>query len=76
MKLKLFELVEASKGKFLSVVFRKKDGTLRKLNGKVEKVHSTFIVLQDRQNGGYRTVYKDRITAVCTEGLIIKLNTK
>lgn len=68
-----------SAGKFVSVVFIKKDGTERKLNGRLGVTKhlkggastlnpDTYITLYDVVNGGYRAVNRSTIKSVTCEG--------
>jgi hypothetical protein len=68
-------LIAQSNGKFVTVTFRKKDGSLRKMNGRlgVKKHlkggestvdHTKYLVLYDVQSKGYRCVNKNTIESV------------
>lgn len=71
---KLSEVIEKTNGKILTVVFTKKDGTERVLNGRVgvkkylrggtNRVGEQYITIFDLKNGGYRSVNKDTIKEV------------
>jgi hypothetical protein len=71
----LEEIIRATAGKFFTVVFTKKDGTERVLNGRLGVVshlkggtstvnHETSFVVWDRHIGEYRSVNKSAITEV------------
>ena len=77
----LASIIEDSNGKFVSVTFTKKDGTLRCLNGRIGVVkhlkggkstvdHDKYLVLFDVINGGYRCVNRDTIQRVTVDGVI------
>jgi hypothetical protein len=71
---KLVELIEQTAGKIFTVEFVKKDGTIRKLNGRVgvkkflaggnKTVSDKYVTVYDMKNKGYRSVNKDTITMV------------
>lgn len=71
---KLSQVIEESNGKILTVVFVKKDGTERVLNGRlgvtkylkggVSKTGDQYITIFDLKNGGYRSVNKETIKEV------------
>lgn len=77
----LDELILKSGGKFVSVTFTKKDGSLRKLVGRMGVTshlkggQSTlnpdqYVTIYDVQNGGYRAVNRATIQSVTCEGVI------
>lgn len=76
----LSEIIKNTKGKFFTVTFTKKDGTIRTLNGRlgVNKYlkggKSTlnpeqFITVYDMKNEGYRAVNVDTIQSVIVDGI-------
>lgn len=79
---KLSEVIEGSNGKILTVVFVKKDGSERTLNGRlgvtkylkggVSKNGEQYITIFDLKNGGYRSVNKDTIKEVRIAKQVIK----
>jgi hypothetical protein len=78
----LLETIEQSNGKILTVVFVKKDGTERVLNGRLgvtKHLHGgkkttgeEYLTIFDVKNGGYRSVNKSTIKEVRFGGKIIK----
>ena len=81
--MKLFNAIYDSKGRFLTVTFIKKDGTVRKINGRlgVKKYLAggacnlnlnKFIIIYDLQAKGYRAINKASILSVNTTGLKIE----
>jgi len=77
---KLAALVDASKGKIVSIEFIKKDGSIRTLvgrtgvkkylkGGKSSVDQSKFISIWDIQNHGYRSINRDSIVSVRTSGI-------
>ena len=77
---KLDQMLLDSGGKFVSVTFTKKDGSLRKLVGRMGvKSHlkggvstldaSQYVTIYDVQNGGYRAVNRATIQSVTCEGV-------
>ena len=75
----LTALIEQSKGKFITVAFRKKDGTLRIMNcrlgvtkhlkgGECTLDRDQFIIVYDMQSKGYRAINRDTIESVTIEG--------
>lgn len=79
---KLSQVIEESNGKILTVVFVKKDGSERTLNGRlgvtkylkggVSKTGDQYITIFDLKNGGYRSVNKDTIKEVRINKKVIK----
>lgn len=76
----LAEIIEKSNGKFVSVEFYKKDGSLRTLTGRlgvtkhlrggVKTVsEDQYITIYDTVNKGYRSINKDTIVAVRSSGV-------
>lgn len=74
--------IAASAGKFVTVTFLKKDGTIRKLNGRTGVVKhlkggvstvntDKYFVLFDNVAQGYRCVNKDTILGITCGGLTI-----
>jgi len=73
-------LLIANEGKFFSVTFKKKDGTIRKLNGrlgvhfqkKLQKPttsnHYKYIVVYDMQKQAYRNVNMDTVQSLTMLG--------
>ena len=81
--MQLFNTIYDSNGRFLTVEFIKKDGTIRKINGRlgVKKYlnggNSTldtnkFIIIYDLKARGYRAINKNSILSVKTTGLKIE----
>lgn len=76
----IIDFVQQSRGKFISVTFTKKDGTIRKLNGRLGvtkylhggkcTLNDNFIILWDAKACGYRAVNKDTILTVRSQGYI------
>lgn len=80
LKTDLAAVIEASNGKFLSVTFTKKDGSVRVLVGRLGvKKHlkggestldaDKYITIFDTQNGGYRAINRDTIQSVRIDGV-------
>jgi hypothetical protein len=80
MKTDLGAVIEASNGKFISVTFVKKDGSIRVLVGRLGvKKHlkggestldaDKYITIFDTQNGGYRAINRDTIQSVRIDGV-------
>jgi len=79
---KLSEVIEQSNGKILTVVFVKKDGSERTLNGRlgvkkflkggVNKVGEQYITIFDLKNGGYRSVNKETIKEVRIDKKVVR----
>lgn len=81
--MQLFNAIYDSKGRFLTVEFMKKDGSLRKINGRlgVKKYlaggnstldNNKFIIIYDLKSKGYRAINKNSILSVFTTGLRIE----
>lgn len=81
-QLSMSQFVALSAGKFITVTFLKKDGTIRKLNGRTGVVKhlkggvstvntDKYFVLFDTVAQGYRCVNKDTILGVTCNGLTI-----
>lgn len=83
--MKIADFIAKSKGKFITVLFVKKDGTIRTLNGRIGVTkhlkggistvdYSKYLVVYDTINAGYRSINRDAIVSVTCEGLTIKNN--
>ena len=81
--MKLYNAIYDSNGRFLTVEFMKKDGSLRKINGRlgVKKYlrggnttldNNKFIIIYDLKSKGYRAINKNSILSVFTTGLRIE----
>lgn len=81
--MQLFNTIYDSNGRFLTVEFVKKDGSIRKINGRlgVKKYLSggnstldsnKFIIIYDLKSRGYRAINKNSILSVKTTGLKIE----
>jgi hypothetical protein len=81
-KLKLAALLKDTDGKFVSVEFVKKDGSLRQLTGrfgvtkhlkggenKTVKASNSYMTIYDTQNAGYRTINLETIKTVKCGGV-------
>lgn len=77
---KLDERVLASKGRWITVTFKKVDGSIRLLNGRMGVVKhlkggqrtsnpDEYIILWDAKAKDYRNVYKSRIMSVKDQGV-------
>lgn len=77
-------LIRQSNGKFLTVTFRKKDGTTRTLNGRIgvkfngkpsearfDGVNQPYYLLWSPQERGYRRIKADEIIALASGGLVV-----
>jgi hypothetical protein len=83
--MKISDFIAQSKGKFITVAFIKKDGTVRNLNGRIGVTKhlkggistvntDQYLVVYDTVAQGYRSVNKDTIVSVTCEGLTINNN--
>ena len=83
---KLSSIVKQTNGKFFTVVFTKKDGSKRSLNGRLDVTkylkggqctldRSKFLIVYDLQAKGYRAVNVDTIESVSCDGLLYQYNT-
>jgi len=83
--MKISNFIAESKGKFITINFIKKDGTVRKLNGRIGVTKylkngtatvdlDKYLIVYDTLNAGYRSVNKDTIVSVTCEGLTIHNN--
>lgn len=81
--MKLFNTIYDSKGRFLTVEFIKKDGSKRKINGRLGVTKylaggacnldlRKYIVIYDLKAKGYRAINKASILSVNTTGLKIE----
>jgi hypothetical protein len=77
----LATLIEQSEGKFMTVTFVKKDGTIRVLNGRLGVTKylkggkstldpNKYVTLYDVQSKDYRAVNRDTIISVSSGGLL------
>lgn len=82
---KLSKIVQATNGKFFTVVFIKKNGTERILNGRLGVTKhlkggqctldkEKYLIVYDVVSKGYRAVNVDTIKSVSCDGLNISLN--
>jgi hypothetical protein len=80
--MKLDQFILSSNGKFVTVEFIKKDGTLRKINGRLgvkaplKGGKSTldanqFITIYSMADQGYRAINRETIQSVSVEGVTI-----
>jgi hypothetical protein len=83
--MKISDFIAKSNGKFITVSFIKKDGTARKLNGRIGVTKylkngtatvnlDKYLVVYDNVAQGYRCINKDTIVSVTCEGLTINNN--
>jgi|APCry1669191860_1035381.scaffolds.fasta_scaffold24300_4 hypothetical protein len=83
--MKLSQFIEQSNGKFLTVTFVKKDGTIRTINGRlgVKKYlaggkstldANQYITIYSNKDEGYRAINKDTIQSVTIEGITMTNN--
>ena len=82
---RLFDLiVKASKGRFVTITFRKKDGTLRTINGRIgvnykgeradarmDSLTDQYVLIYGMREKGFRRVNLDTIESVASEGTIV-----
>jgi hypothetical protein len=77
------DFVAQSGGKFLTVEFIKKDGSIRKINGRTGVTkhlkggkstidHSKYVVLFEGATSGYRCINRDTLLSVSCNGLTIR----
>ena len=77
----LADIITQSKGKFINVVFYKKDGSLRTMNcrlgvtkhlkgGTTTLDKEKFIIVYDMVKKGYRAIDKESIVSVSVAGTI------
>jgi len=80
--MELSKFVEQSNGKFVTVEFIKKDGSLRKINGRLGVTSalkggkstldaSQYITIYSMADQGYRAINKDTIQSVSIEGVMM-----
>jgi len=78
--MKLDQLLLSSGGKFITVTFTKKDGSLRTLTGRLGVTKhlkggvstlnpDQYVTIYDVQNSGYRAVNRSTIQSVTCEGV-------
>lgn len=78
----LSKFVEESNGKFVTVEFIKKDGTLRKINGRLGVTaplkggkstldSNKYVTIYSMADQGYRAINKDTIQSVSIEGVLM-----
>ena len=78
--MKLDQLLLNSGGKFITVTFTKKDGSLRTLTGRLGVTKhlkggvstlnpDLYVTIYDMQNSGYRAVNRSTIKSVTCEGV-------
>ena len=78
----LVKVIENSNGKILTVVFVKKDGSERVLNGRIgvkkylaggkKTTGEEYITIFDLKNGGYRSVNKNTVKEVRFGGEVLR----
>lgn len=75
-------LIESSNGKIFTVVFVKKDKTIRKMvarlgvkkhlkGGECTLDRAQYIIAYDMENGGYRAINRDTIVSLTYQGATI-----
>jgi len=80
LNMKLDQLLLNSGGKFITVTFTKKDGSLRTLTGRLGVTKhlkggvstlnpDQYVTIYDVQNNGYRAVNRSTIQSVTCEGV-------
>lgn len=80
--LSLSTILENTNGRFFTVEFTKKDGTVRKMNARLGvKKHlkggdctlnrEQFIIVFDMQAKGYRAINRDTILTVSCDGVLM-----
>jgi hypothetical protein len=78
--LTLANVLESTAGRFVTVTFTKKDGTLRTINGRTGVIkhlkggkstidRSKYIVLYSNADDGYRCINKDTIKSIVFAGI-------
>lgn len=83
--MKLDQFILNSDGKFVTVDFIKKDGTLRTINGRLGVTKylkggksnldaNQFITIYSMADKGYRAIDRETIQSVTIEGVTIKRN--
>lgn len=83
--MKLDDLIAQSNGKFVTVRFVKKDGTVRTMTcrtgvrkhlkgGQSTLDPSRYLTVFDVQKGEYRAINRDTILSVTLEGVTVTLN--
>lgn len=76
------DFIAQSKGRFLTVEFIKKDGSLRRLNGRTGVTkhlkggtstvdHNKYLVMYDNASAGYRCINKEAIVSVKCNGFTV-----
>ena len=78
----LTEVIENSKGRIFTVVFTKKDGSERVLNGRLgvakylaggkKTTGEEYLTVYDLKSGGYRSVNKNTVKEVRFGGKVVK----
>lgn len=77
----LSSLIEGSNGRFVTVTFQKKDGSIRVINGRLGVTKGLkggkssvnpdqYITIYDMQAQGYRNINRDTILQVQTDGVV------
>ena len=83
--IKIDSFIRNSGGLFFTVVFRKKDGTIRRLNGRtgvwkhtksgsIKNENRSYFVVYDVKAAAYRSIRKDAIVAITCEGVTVLNN--
>ena len=83
--LSMSKFIAKSNGKFITVTFVKKNGAVRKLNGRIGVTKhlkggvstvnpDLYMVVYDTVAKGYRSINKDTIMSVTCEGLTVTNN--
>lgn len=77
------QFIDETSNKFMTVTFVKKDGAVRKINGRMNVKKYTkgvgskldpnkFLIVYSVQDKGYRAINKDTILSVAVDGVIIQ----
>ena len=79
---RIANLLEQTSGRFFSVTFEKKDGSIRTINGRTGVVKgltggkstvdtNKYLIVYENATDGYRCVNKDRIIEASLDGMLV-----
>ena len=65
-------LLAGHRGRFNTVTFRKLDGTLRRINGKVMAVRNDYVVIREARTGLVKSFYTPRLYGLAMDKINIR----
>ena len=81
----LSSIIKSAENKFVGLTFTKKDGSVRRMNGRFNvrsktgrapttSGHAEYITIYDVKNSGFRTVNLDTVQSIRTGGIELRVS--